>query len=78
LREVIARAVVRAFERTYREHGCSYDPDTCYEAADEVIGALVEHLTGQTVDIKRSRSLIAPALFDLGNPKEDLCPSPLT
>lgn len=39
-RSEIAAAIVGAFERTYREDGINYDPDTCYEAADAVLAVV--------------------------------------
>lgn len=50
LRTDIRLAIVRAFERTFKDHGCDYDPDTCGEAADEVIALLVSRLLGVQVE----------------------------
>jgi hypothetical protein len=63
LRLDIAEAIVRAFERTYDEHHISYDPDTCYEAADEVIAVLTTKFTGQETEAVFPRPLIGPARF---------------
>lgn len=56
LRRRIAQAIIRAFDRHYQEGKAApmapatvgnYDPDTCYEAADEVIAELVGEMTGE-------------------------------
>jgi hypothetical protein len=44
LRLELGRVIVRRFKKTYEEHGISYDPDTCYEAAQDVMEHLAEKL----------------------------------
>lgn len=66
LRTEIGRAIVKAFNRTYDKHGCDFDPDTCYEAADEVIAMLASNLLDQPVEIERPVN-IGPASFRTGH-----------
>jgi hypothetical protein len=49
MRDKIAKAIIKRFEETYKNHGVSYDPDTCYEAADEVIFILMKELLGEEI-----------------------------
>lgn len=63
MRAVIAGAIVGAFERTYRAHGSSYDPDTCYEAADDVIAELMTVFSGQPVLAQHPVGFIGQATF---------------
>jgi hypothetical protein len=51
LRRDILAASARPFDRAYKLHGADYDPDTCGEAADEVIALLVSKLLGVRVTL---------------------------
>lgn len=63
LRKEIGLAIVKAFNRTHEKHNINFDPDTCYEAADEVIAVLMSRLTGQHFEAKFHPSIIEPAQF---------------
>ncbi len=63
IRQTIAKAILKAFERTYKNEGCSYDPDTCYEAADEVIAAGLRILTDEPYVAKHPNGIIGAAVF---------------
>lgn len=64
LRTEIGLAILKAFERTYSKYNVNYDPDTCYEAADEVIALLMSNLTGETYVAIFSKTTIGPARFE--------------
>lgn len=66
IRTKIAKAIMRAFDRTEKAHGITYDPDTCYEAADEVAAVIAEELLGVEVSASFHPSVIGPARFTLG------------
>lgn len=51
LRRDILGAIARPFDRAYKRYGTDYDPDTCGEAADEVIALLVSKLLGVRVTL---------------------------
>jgi hypothetical protein len=70
LRKVIGTAIVSRFQESYEKHGTSYDPDTCWEAADDVAAALVEALTGQECNVLRYSAYIGTLGFELGPPSE--------
>jgi predicted outer membrane protein len=36
-RDRLGKVIIKAFDKTYRDHEIDYDPDTCYEAAELVI-----------------------------------------
>lgn len=58
LKEAIGRAMMRRFEYAYTEFDENYNPDTAWDAVDEVIAVLVEELTGQTASVKRNKKVI--------------------
>lgn len=66
-RDKIGRAIVKAFEDDYLQHGTSYDPDTCYRAADEVIAVLLSELTGEPMVARFHPLIIGPAEFVLAS-----------
>lgn len=41
LRNSLGKVIVNAFDRTYKKHKIDYDPDTCYEAADDILGIIL-------------------------------------
>lgn len=63
IRKKLGLAILKAFQRTYDKHGIDYDPDTCYEAADEVIALVLRELTGRPFEAKFDKHVIGPAVF---------------
>lgn len=37
LRDSLGKVIVNRFHQTYEDHKVDYDPDTCYEAADDIL-----------------------------------------
>jgi hypothetical protein len=68
LRGRIGFAISERFNITYEKHGIDYDPDTCWEAADDVIAILVHQLTSQMVTSVPS-TVIGSKVFKLDKQK---------
>lgn len=58
LRQAVGRAIIDRFEQSYREFGVSYDPDTAWEAADDVMAVLAAALLEQPVEVMRHAKVI--------------------
>lgn len=68
IRSKIGEAILNRFEITYQVHGVNYDPDTCWEAADDIIAVLVSELTDQKATISKS-NILGPKTFTLDKHK---------
>ena len=67
LKTVIGQAMLRRFEEAYQRYGESFNPDVVWDAADEVVAALVEELTGQTATVKRHHQFVGSMGIDLNS-----------
>lgn len=66
LRDKIGRAMLRRFEHAYATYDEDYNPDTVWDAVDEVIATVVEELTGQTATVTRHPSMVGSMGIRLG------------
>lgn len=69
LREVVGKAMLARFEESYRKHNVSYDPDTVWEAADDVVAALAGALLDQRVSVLRTPGIIGTIGFQTKAPQ---------
>lgn len=65
LRDKIGKAMLRRFEHAYQTYSENYNPDTVWDAADEVVAELVSELTGQTATVKRHPRIIGSMGIEL-------------
>ena len=68
LRELVGKTMLARFEESYRKHDASYDPDTVWEAADDVLAALAGALLNQHVSVLRTPGIIGTLGFNT-NPR---------
>jgi hypothetical protein len=71
MREIIAKAIIAAFEEQYRTNGTDYDPDTCWAAADHVQAALVATILDTEVIAKHHPTIIGPAVLHIARSRDD-------